>query len=124
MVGRWARVDLPRRTACLDRTKNGTPRGVPLNGDALAALESQRGQHPVYCFTYKREPIGGDVTNTAWQTALPKAGMTDFRFHDRSLCQVRDRESRDSRLVNRAGTVGLCRRLAHHILSQQQRKTS
>ena len=78
----WARVDLARRTAWLDRTKNGTPRGVPLNADALAVLESVHGQHPVYCFTYRGEPIGWDVTNTAWQTALKKAGITDFRFHD------------------------------------------
>ena len=44
-------------------------------------LESVRAQHPVYCFTYRGEPIGWDVT-TAWQTALKKAGITDFRFHD------------------------------------------
>ena len=78
----WSRVDLARRTAWLDRTKNGTPRGVPLNADALVVLESVRGQHPVYCFTYRGEPIGWDVTNTAWQTAVKKAGISDFRFHD------------------------------------------
>jgi integrase len=78
----WSRVDLGRRTAWLDRTKNGTPRGVPLNADALAVLESVRGLHPVNCFTYRGEPIGWDVTNTAWHTALHKAGITDFRFHD------------------------------------------
>jgi integrase len=78
----WTRVDLPRKTAWLDRTKNGTPRGVPLNHDAIAVLEAQRGNHPRFCFTYRGEPIGWDVTNTAWQTALRKAGITDFRFHD------------------------------------------
>jgi len=33
----WRRVDLQRRTAWLDETKNGTPRGVPLNRDAVLA---------------------------------------------------------------------------------------
>ena len=42
----WGRVDLERRTAWLDRTKNGTPRGVPLNEDAVAVLEGERGKHP------------------------------------------------------------------------------
>ena len=78
----WDRVDLARRTAWLNRTKNGTPRGVPLNSDAIAVLEAERGKHPVYCFTYRGEPIGWDVTNTAWRTALRKAGISDFRFHD------------------------------------------
>jgi len=78
----WNRVDLTRKTAWLDRTKNGTPRGVPLNKDAIAVLEEERGKHPQFCFTHRGEPIGWDVTNTAWQTALRKAGITDFRFHD------------------------------------------
>lgn len=78
----WNRVDVARNTAWLDRTKNGTPRGVPLNADAIAALEAERGKHPQFCFTYRGEPIRWDVTNTAWQTALCKAAITDFRFHD------------------------------------------
>ena len=78
----WNRVDLERGTAWLNRTKNGTPRGVPLNCDAVAVLEEQVGKHPQYCFTYRGEPIRWDVTNTAWQTALAKAGISDFRFHD------------------------------------------
>ena len=41
------RVDLKRSTAWLDQTKNGTPRGVPLNRDAVAVLEAERGKHPV-----------------------------------------------------------------------------
>jgi hypothetical protein len=78
----WNRVELARQTAWLNRTKNGTPRGVPLNGDAVAVLEGERGRHPQYCFTYRGEPIRWDVTNTAWETALRKAGIDDFRFHD------------------------------------------
>jgi len=78
----WSRVDLLRRTAWLDRTKNGTPRGVPLNTDAVAVLESQRGEHPRFCFTYRGRPIAWELTNNAWHTAVRKAGIEDFRFHD------------------------------------------
>lgn len=78
----WNRVDLQRGTAWLNQTKNGTPRGVPLNRDAIAVLEEQRGKHPQFCFTYRGEPIRWDVTNTAWQTATRKAEIEDFRFHD------------------------------------------
>lgn len=78
----WNRVDLVRRTAWLDRTKNGTPRGVPLNRDAVAVLKDQLGQHPQFCFVYRGRPIRWELTNTAWQNAVRKAGIEDFRFHD------------------------------------------
>jgi len=78
----WNRVDLERRTAWLNHTKNGTPRGVPLNADAVSVLEAEHGKHPRYCFTYNGEPIRWELTNTGWHNALSKAGITDFRFHD------------------------------------------
>jgi integrase len=78
----WDRVDLKRRTAWLNQTKNGTPRGVPLNRDAVTVLEAQRGKHPVFCFTYRDAPIAWELTNSAWQHATKKASITDFRFHD------------------------------------------
>lgn len=53
----WNRVDLARHTAWLNRTKNGTPRGVPLNADAISVLDAQRGKHAQYCFTYRGAPI-------------------------------------------------------------------
>lgn len=78
----WDRVDLARRTAWLNQTKNGTPRGVPLNRDAVAVLEEQRGKHPRFCFTYKGRPIGWEITNDGWHNALKKADIQDLRFHD------------------------------------------
>lgn len=78
----WSRVDLERGTAWLNRTKNGTPRGVPLNRDAVAVLKTVRGQHPRYCFTYNGAPIRWGICNTAWLEAVKRAELTDFRFHD------------------------------------------
>ena len=60
----WGRLELERRTAWLNSTKNGTPRGVPLNRDAVAVLEVEKGKHPRYCFTYRGEPIRWGVCNT------------------------------------------------------------
>ena len=78
----WRRVDLDRHTAWLDHTKNGTPRGVPLNEDAVAVLEGERGKHARYCFTYRGAPILRSVGNKAWYAAVKRAQLTDFRFHD------------------------------------------
>ncbi len=78
----WARVDLNRHTAWLNKTKNGTPRGVPLNEDAKEVLREQIGKSLTHCFTYQGEPLRYQITNSAWHTALDAAGISDFRFHD------------------------------------------
>lgn len=78
----WNRVDLDRKTAWLNHTKNGTPRGVPLNEDAIEVLREQIGKSLTHCFTYQGEPWKWQITNTAWHTALAAAGIKDFRFHD------------------------------------------
>jgi integrase len=78
----WRRVDLDRHTAWLDHTKNGTPRGVPLNRDAVAVLEAEQGKHPDYCFTYRGARISGAVGNSAWYEAVKRAKLDNFRFHD------------------------------------------
>jgi Phage integrase family len=78
----WSRVDLDRKTAWLNHTKNGTPRGVPLNEEAIEVLREQIGKSLTHCFTYEGESIGCQISNTAWHTALTAAGIQDFRFHD------------------------------------------
>jgi integrase len=78
----WIRGDLDRETAWLDRTKNGTPRGVPLNHDAATVLRGEQGKHHRCCFTYNGEPIRRGICNTGWLAAVKKAGLVDFRFHD------------------------------------------
>lgn len=78
----WNRVSLSRGTAWLNHTKNGTPRGVPLNEDAIEVLEELLGQHPRFCFTYQGKAIAWELTNSAWHAALATAGIQDFRFHD------------------------------------------
>jgi len=78
----WSRVDLIRKVAWLDHgtTKSGDGRGIPLNADALAALESVQGKHPRWCFTFAGHRI--HQSSSAWEKAKVRAGIEDFRFHD------------------------------------------
>jgi integrase len=78
----WNRVDLDRHTAWLNHTKNGTPRGVPLNHDAVKVLQEQIGKHERFCFTYCGQAITSGVSRRAWRHAVEKAGLGDLRFHD------------------------------------------
>ena len=111
----WSRVDLNRHTAWLNKTKNGTPRGVPLNEDAIEVLREQIGQNLQFCFAYKGRPLRADVTNTAWHNALAKAGIEDFRFHDL-------RHSAASYLaMNGATTIEIAAVLGHKTLQMVKR---
>ena len=75
-------MDLSRQTAWINQTKNGTPRGVPLNNDVITVLEEQLGKHSKACFTYLNQPKRRSNCNTACYKALEEAGLEDFRFHD------------------------------------------
>ena len=79
----WSQVDLNRHVAWIhgDQSKSGRPIGVPLNSDAMEVLREQFGKHPVYCFTYRGNPVK-QVNTKAWRGALKKAGIADFRWHD------------------------------------------
>ena len=79
----WSQVDTRRKVAWIhaDQSKNKRALVVPLNSQALAVLERQRGQHPRYVFTYKGKPVY-NVSTKAWYSALDKAGIKNFRWHD------------------------------------------
>ncbi len=64
-----------------DVTKNGEERVVVLNRIARSVLESQRGQHPEYVFTYKGQPLKR-MLNSAWRRARTKAKLPKVRVHD------------------------------------------
>jgi integrase len=78
----WPRVDFGRRVAWLDpgTTKNGDGRGIPLNNDAVLALREVEGIHPRWCFTYQHKRM--DAVGSAWERALRRTGIDNFRFHD------------------------------------------
>jgi integrase len=85
----WERVDLTAdyglsARLTLYRTKSGKPRGVPLGGDAidaLAALEPDPARRTGPVFKRASGGAWGQV-RTAFATAMARAGIAEFRFHD------------------------------------------
>lgn len=61
--------------------KNGEERLVVCNHTARKAVESQRGKHSEFVFTYKGEPLTR-IHNSAWKSAKIRAGLEFVRVHD------------------------------------------
>lgn len=80
---RWDQVDLDRRMAWVhpDQAKARRAIPVPLNGEAMAVLQKQRGKHPERVFTFRGEPVAATTTK-AWYRAVKRAGVAPLRFHD------------------------------------------
>jgi integrase len=79
----WSHVNLESGHAWVDadQSKNRRPIAVPLNLKGLEVLRRQIGKHPARVFTYAGRPL--DRANThAWQRALKRAGIENFRWHD------------------------------------------
>ncbi len=83
----WADVDLAKGRIILHETKNGERRVVPLLGRALELLrkhELLRRVDTVLVFPAIRgqKPQKPVDFRGAWETAIEKAQINDFRFHD------------------------------------------
>ncbi len=79
----WSQVDMQRGIAWIyaDQAKAGRDIRVTLNALALEVLQRRKGLHPQFVFTYKGKPVR-QVNNHAWQKALKRAGIENFRWHD------------------------------------------
>ena len=79
----WLQVNLEQGHMWVNAadSKNRKPIAVPLNREALAVLHRQLGKHPERVFTYTGKPIANANTR-AWRSALKRAGINDFRWHD------------------------------------------
>jgi integrase len=80
----WARVDLATARLTLYKTKSGKPRGIPINRDlyeVLVALEPDAARRQGLVFRRGDGAAWGQI-RTAFATALTRAGIAAFRFHD------------------------------------------
>lgn len=79
----WRQVSIERRHLWVsaDHHKNGRAHSVPLNETAMQVLLRRQGDHPVYVFTYEGRPVV-QVNTKAWRSALKRAGIEGFRWHD------------------------------------------
>ncbi|HAT1844419.1 tyrosine-type recombinase/integrase [Legionella pneumophila] len=80
---KWSEINLDKRHALIhaDESKSKRPIPVPLNKQAISILKAQQGRNPTYVFTYNGNPVTR-CNNHAWQKALVRAGINDFRWHD------------------------------------------
>jgi integrase len=81
---RWPQVDLTRGRITLERTKNGDRRSVPLAGLAHEMLTEGSAVRRIdtdllFPGSDGARPV--DITKP-WETALKRAKINDFRFHD------------------------------------------
>jgi integrase len=79
---RWNQIDLDRRILCFAEQKKRGKRDVKvLNSDFLQLLREIPRNGCEYIFTgADGEPL--QDMKRAWKTALKKAGVEDFHFHD------------------------------------------
>ena len=80
---KWSQVDLGRGHALIHSDESKTKRAipVPLNKKAISTIKAQIGKNAVYVFTYHGNPVTR-CNNHAWQKALERAEIEDFRWHD------------------------------------------
>ncbi len=64
-----------------DHVKNKHDRLVVLNSVARRVLESVRGEHPIWVFTYKGRRMSR-MNNSAWKRARERVGLPQVRVHD------------------------------------------
>jgi integrase len=77
---------IPPRHALVEFTKNKQPRLVPLAGPALEALSEWGKVRPIdshtLVFPSRENPTKPIDIRTPWSTALRRAGIDSFRWHD------------------------------------------
>jgi len=77
---RWQYVSLEKNKIDVKHTKSGDDRTIPINSFLHNVLDSMA-KDSVYLFSNRDGKNTGDV-KTAWNNAMRKAGVKDFRFHD------------------------------------------
>jgi integrase len=88
----WARVDFLNRSVTVPNcyAKNDETRTVPmhpdLEGELRAVYETRQPKPENYVFLNDRDGMPYKSWRTAFKTALRKAGITDFVFHDLRHC--------------------------------------
>lgn len=113
----WTQVDLKRGQILLFDTKNGSSRAAPLTGLALSMmtdLSKVRRIDTTLIFygADKNKPVD---LKKPWETAVTKAKLRDFRFHDL-------RHSAASYLaMNGASTIEIAAVLGHKTLQMVKR---
>ena len=110
-------IDIEKQRLILNETKNGDRRAVPLAGPALREITerlNQPGNADALLFPGLRPDKPIEIKK-GWTTALKKAGIKDFRFHDLRHCA-------SSLLLESGASLGqLAEVLGHRTLQMVKR---
>lgn len=80
---KWSDIDFQRKTAHLERTKNGSQRVLTLTNAVIQELMPFRQVGDAYLFPHTGKLRGPFVEfDHHWQACLVDAKIADFRFHD------------------------------------------
>jgi integrase len=116
-------VDLTRRTLTILEQKNGERDTLPVNDTAMAVLQARasvRTNHAAFVFINGADhPRNARNLLRAFYSAMRKAGITRFRFHDlrRSFATRLIQAGVDVYTVQKLGrwkTISMVLRYAHH----------
>lgn len=115
---RWKDVDFKKRRILLEETKNNQRRSVPLVGHAYEVLKEHskvRRLSSQLVFPSKEDPEQPIDLRRSWFTAIRRAKIEDFRFHDL-------RHSAASELaMNGVSMVAIAEILGHKTLQMVKR---
>lgn len=80
----WRHVDFENKLAYLKETKNGRPRSVSLSDPIIHELKTlYAARNPKKTLVFASRTAFGKIDiKKAWQSALRKTGISDFRAHD------------------------------------------
>ena len=95
----WDRLDLERRVARLDRTKNGQARAVPLSTEAVKLIEALPHADPVFGLSTAQ-------LDSLWRKVRGRAGVEGLTFHD-------SRAAGTTKLASKVDVLTLARITGH-----------
>lgn len=80
----WPKVDIERKVMWVkaSRAKGKKPIGIPLNGDAIDILRSQKGKSQQWVFPNDQGVPYGRANNHGFKEAQVRAGIAPLRWHD------------------------------------------
>jgi len=92
-----------------DQAKGGRDIHVSLNATAIEVLTKHIGKHQTRVFSFRGRPIN-QVNTKAWKSALKRAGIAKFRWHDlrHYMGQLVDPEWSTAKRNSGDGRVAVC----------------
>jgi integrase len=75
-------IDLENGFLHLTDTKNGNNRSIPITESIAKLLKERKTHSDAHLFPSENDPSQPCCIRSAWETAIEKAQIQDFRFHD------------------------------------------